>query len=398
MLMSIALSLFPLIVFADEAPPTHFGLLEAAVDFHAAQQLGIQWVRGQLWWDMVQRGPNGDLIWEMFDGYVKDAQLYGFEILIILFPFAPWDQERCHAGQRMLGRPCDTDAYKRFVRAAVERYDGDGADDMPGLRYPIHHWEVFNEPAMKDLPPFYDFTPKDYFELLKAANGEIKAACPQCKVVQAGVANLDPEKEQFLQSYLDLGGGDYFDIANIHFIHFGDFDTLNVGPFKEILEDYGIAKPIWVTEVQIESGPGTHYPHLSDEEAAALLVKSYIRAFSLGADKLFYVVLKPIPEFPPNVVAASLIDTRSNKRPTYFALKTMIELLGHFTDVERITDSLYRFDTSQGIIYAAWSGATLSSDTLGETVQVIDIGGEARIMSFEDTSLSDVPVYIKPAK
>jgi len=61
----------------------------------------------------------------------------------------------------MLGPPCNVSDYSRFVGAVIERYDGDGIDDMPGLRYPILHWEVFNEPAMKNLPPFYDFTPQD---------------------------------------------------------------------------------------------------------------------------------------------------------------------------------------------------------------------------------------------
>ncbi|MBI5367041.1 MAG: hypothetical protein HZA54_08385 [Planctomycetes bacterium] len=37
-------------------------------------------------------------------------------------------------------------AHLTFVRAAVERYGGDGVDDMPGLRVPIRPWQVENEP------------------------------------------------------------------------------------------------------------------------------------------------------------------------------------------------------------------------------------------------------------
>jgi hypothetical protein len=42
--------------------------------------------------------------------------------------------------------PVDTPAYQAFVRATIERYDGDGLSDMPGLVTPIRYWQVDNEP------------------------------------------------------------------------------------------------------------------------------------------------------------------------------------------------------------------------------------------------------------
>ena len=384
--------------FAEGTSPTHFGLLEAWVDLQAAEELGIQWVRAHLEWDLVQRNPGAEFTWGAFDDYVRDLQRHGFQTLVTLFPFAPWDQEQCHSQGKPLGPPCDMTAYRRFVRAAVERYDGDGIDDMPGLRRPILYWEVFNEPGMKDLPPFYHFTPHDYFALLKATSEEIKAACSRCKVVQGGVAGIAPDKKEFLRSYLALGAGKYFDIANIHFIHSGDFDTLNVGPFKGILEEYGIHKPIWVTEIQIESGPGADYPYLNDEEAAATLVKGYVRAFALGADKLFYVVLKPAPEFPPNVTAASLIDSHGEKRATYFAMKTMIEKLGHFLHVARLADGLFEFEGPSNAVYVVWDCDQLPRNIFKqERVSITDIYGETRVISTGEVRVGDIPAFIEPA-
>jgi len=397
-LFLIGLLLYSPPISAREAPPTHFGLLETWVDFQAARELGIQWDRGHLEWDMVQKSARGDFTWWEFDSYVRDVQRYGFELLITIFPFAPWDQAECHVGERVLGPPCNMDLYRNFVKAAVERYDGDGEEDMPGLRYPIHHWEAFNEPSMKDLPPFYDFTPQEYFELLKATYEEVKSACPQCKVLQAGVAGIELDRQQFLRDYLALGAGKYFDIANIHFIHSGDFETLNVKPFKDILHDYSIEKPIWVTEVQIESGPGAHYPYLTDNEAASLLVKGYTRAFSLGTDKLFYVVLKPAPEFPPNVIVSSLIDSRGRKRATYFAMKTMIKKLGNFTTVEKLSESQFKFETPQGPVYVVWNCSGLSEEQFGKRVLVTDISGEEKIEETKDVKAGDDPIFIEPIK
>ena len=38
----------------------------------------------------------------------------------------------------------------------VERYDGDGVDDMPGLEIPVKHWEIDNEPSQgRTHAPFY---------------------------------------------------------------------------------------------------------------------------------------------------------------------------------------------------------------------------------------------------
>lgn len=41
--------------------------------------------------------------------------------------------------------PIDEQKYIAFVRATVERYDGDGVEDMPRLVNPIKYWQVGNE-------------------------------------------------------------------------------------------------------------------------------------------------------------------------------------------------------------------------------------------------------------
>jgi len=89
--------------------------------------------------------------------------------LATIWPFADWDQanwggvsdtplifeDRLGRGRR---KPYDMDAYRRFVLALVERYDGDGKDDMPGLKYPIKYWEASNEPSHQSGPAtFFKF-------------------------------------------------------------------------------------------------------------------------------------------------------------------------------------------------------------------------------------------------
>ena len=41
------------------------------------------------------------------------------------------------------------DDYKTFLLKLVDRYDGDGSNDMPGLTKPIIYWDIMNEPEFK---------------------------------------------------------------------------------------------------------------------------------------------------------------------------------------------------------------------------------------------------------
>ena len=62
-------------------------------------------------------------------------------------------------------------AFGRYV----ERYDGDGIDDMPGLATPIHHWEIFEE--FMELPADWTgCTVAMYADYLTHAQGEESAS------------------------------------------------------------------------------------------------------------------------------------------------------------------------------------------------------------------------------
>ena len=40
---------------------------------------------------------------------------------------------------KYLSKPCSMDDYKNFLIKLVDRYDGDGSNDMPGLTKPIKY-------------------------------------------------------------------------------------------------------------------------------------------------------------------------------------------------------------------------------------------------------------------
>lgn len=240
-------------------------------------------------WGRIEKEP-GIYDFSEMDKIVRIAQENNVTVLAELQPFADWDQawdKNCKAKENSyLCKPKDMQAYKRFVAKTIERYDGDGENDMPDLKIPIKYWQIINEPDIKEDPYaiFFVGDAKDYFEVLKESYQTIKKVCPDCKVLHGAAAGVRSDMISFWSDVFELGGADYFDIANIHYVgidvatgktvSLGDLSTLNVKPFKELLKRHGIQKPIWVSEVVLES------PSAKSSLQGAL---------SAGASKVFFV-------------------------------------------------------------------------------------------------------------
>ena len=263
--------------------------------------IGVGWATFQwphLTWGRIEKTPGRYDFSEM-DNIVKTAQENNVAILAEIQPFADWDQgndPNCKAKEHdYLCKPKNMQAYKIFVSKTVERYDGDRENDMPGLKIPIKYWEIINEPDIKENPKviFFVGDANDYFEVLRESYETIKQVCPDCKVLQGAAAGVQSDFLSFWDNVFELGGADYFDIANIHYVgidvatgkivSLGDLSTLNVKPFKELLDKHNIKKPIWVTEAVLKSSSA----------------KSSLQgALSAGASKVFFVGFGIEPSAP----------------------------------------------------------------------------------------------------
>ncbi len=227
--------------------------------------IGVMWERahpGFANWQEIE--PEvGQYNWEKIDEYVRGAQEKNIQILFTVWPFTEWDQETCNSHLKWhpndggkdprdflslahrKGKPCDMEAYKQFLKKLVERYDGDGVEDMSDLLYPVTHWEIGNEPDGPD-GDFFQGSDEDYFEILKASYATIKQADSNAKVLIAAVATPGPEEPvrpdfSTLKLY-ELGAANYFDIMNCH--SFGGSRGV-----REYLKKFGAGdRPIWFTE------------------------------------------------------------------------------------------------------------------------------------------------------
>lgn len=299
-----------LVEIPQEILDNQFGFLtydSQGADF--IYEAGGAWARphpGPFLWESIQISANSAYDFKDIDSEIKSYGKMDLGVLATLWPFADWDQAgrtecRVSENDQFLPQegqdstylpyyrcnPTDWEAYQAWVMALVERYDGDGVADMPGLLIPVKYWEVMNEP---DLQPredgelqFYREDPEDYVELLAKTATAIRQADPEAFVVIAGAAGGSSQFLDFWQQvFNNKSSAQYFDIANIHCISNDNYENFNVKPYLDLLNDYGLdGKPVWVTEAEAM----VYDTEVANQEQ---FFKSTQAALDLGAEKIFF--------------------------------------------------------------------------------------------------------------
>jgi hypothetical protein len=149
-------------------------------------------------WRYVEPGP-GQYDWSFWDSLVQQAQLHQINLLASIGNAVPqWANGTSDPRQPpsdLFVEPMQNTAWYKYVYAFVQRYNGDGVDDMPGLYLPIKYWEFWNEPDLREgyNPPNY---PPHQFagnanalvRLRAVAYAAVKAADPTATVVGPATA------------------------------------------------------------------------------------------------------------------------------------------------------------------------------------------------------------------
>ena len=244
-----------------------------------------KWVRphpGPFVWNNIEK-EKGIFSWDKADKYVTYAQNHNQKTIATIWPYSNWEQKSCKRkkgrspfGKRFakyLSKPCSMDNYKTFLLALIDRYDGDGVNDMPGLTMPIIYWEVMNEPEFK---MFFKGTEDEFVEIFNFSSKLIKSKQKDAVIIMAGAAGMFPESKKFWKSALPKIK-DHFDIANMHHITPPDGKCDKdfwISEFSELLKSLNIDKPIWVTEAMT---------------GVCRVIPSYINAFASGAEVIIDV-------------------------------------------------------------------------------------------------------------
>jgi len=387
-------------------------------DYPEMAKIGVGWIR-LIWgdaafvWGNIEKTP-GTYDFSLQDEFVEKMQNYGSNIFPVIWPYAQWDQQNCYNESCLVNKndafidqlgisrckPCDETAYLNFIKTMVERYDGDGVNDMPGLKYPIKYYEFLNEPTLninieekKDASEMhFKGTPKEFVEFMNITYDAMKEVYPDVKLVHAGINSLEDD-------YLTLDfwkvvykNHPKFDIANVHSINQGSNDLFSYD-IIDLLDDYYEDIPsFWIGEVEI----GGHDTDYDEDKQAADLIKGYVRAFANGAEKIIYNIWYD-PGSSEDFMNAAVIRVDHTEKTLYYAFKIMISKLDYFTTVEKLDEGIYKFVVNNTSVYVLWDVDVLPDEITGQ-IKVTDIYGIEKMIDAANVEISDKPVFIEISK
>lgn len=275
--------------------------------------------------------------------------------------------------------PSDEESYIDFVRACVERYDGDGIDDMPGLTNPIKYWQLDNEPP-RGL--------QDYAEFLMITYQAVKDADPEAKVIIGGTTGMPPASDylnNFNQNYLptleELTGfeGQYFDIFDIHWYGNASGDYRGLGEVYDYidvkLDALGLSPPegYWITEMGTYSGSPVekNHPFQTEHQQARDVVKRCVYSLSLGIKKVFlaFGLIEGFHHSDGYFDHTGLVYNGEGsddlglgvKKLSYYAYKKMVDVLegSDLDDIQVIQEQdgiyIYKFTRQGKPIWVVWN-------------------------------------------
>lgn len=162
-----------------------------AEDYPLIASMGMGVVRVSAAWKRVER-RLGQYDFSGLDYRILALDTLGIETFLTFESDHP--RRAWYTDQVGNGMPADLRDWARFVGAVVERYDGDGQEDAPGLTRPVRYIQAGNE-FLSDRNRSGGWAGSDagLIDYINAAYTAAKAANPQVVFVLGGIAafNMD---------------------------------------------------------------------------------------------------------------------------------------------------------------------------------------------------------------
>jgi hypothetical protein len=191
--------------------------------------------------------------------------------------------------------------YREYVRRVVERYDGDGDDDMPGLVAPIRWFQLGNEndlhyEACQRSGREYA-SPEQYLELSRITAEAMAEASEDAHLAASMTfGHITEEKSHWTERLLTLEDGAVLEVIDAVDMH--DYSTDPRMQLRRIgmLHDLtGGRVPIWITETSVP-GDAAARKGWDLQRQARILPQLVCQALASGhVDRVFWHALSDGP-------------------------------------------------------------------------------------------------------
>jgi len=136
-------------------------------------QLGMNWVKMQVQWWLVEADRDGDQ-WFFYDAVIEQAHQHGLRLMVSIVGAPAWS--RAAGGEN--GPPDDYNEYARFLGEMIDRHPGQ-----------IDAIEVWNEQNLdREWTSANGISPEDYVRFLQVAHDAIKAKDPNIIVISGALS------------------------------------------------------------------------------------------------------------------------------------------------------------------------------------------------------------------
>ena len=389
-------------------------------------EMNIAWTRETVMQSGIEY-PRGVYHWENYDEVVTLWQKYNIHLLVTIFgssnfisptinnkDFTGEDDENTTAirnpGYKLVPRKGDygnasstLEDWGKFVQEVVERYDGDGYKDMPGLKYPVKYWEGWNEPNYwspkggfwnKKWPDEYESADLNFLiKLQKIFYESVKKADPEAVVVGPSLLTRSSYKiDHRKEFYCHPDVYDYFDIVNYHRNH--RYSWVNWDSSTQCVNE----KPVWVTEFNRHIKENE-----TDHENNVALIKLFIEGGYLTKTRIMRVY-----HYFQQAENNMYIDVTKPGFPLKelgVFVKTLLSKLNNSTPLNCVVTDDYRqfsFSRENNTIYTIWACAenvNVQLPVASDNIKVTSLDGEEKIIKSEQgacvVKATKEPMYIE---
>ena len=160
--------------------------------YRAIAEAGIGVTRLSASWSRIEP-RQGRFDFVGLDQRVKALQDLGIQPFLTFESDADWATDK--ATQKVKNAmPTDLGLWQRFIRTVVDRYDGDGTGDMPGLRFPVRYYQAANEwISDSNRSGGWAASPDDLISYVNVAQAAVKAEDPDAIFVMGGIASFNSD-------------------------------------------------------------------------------------------------------------------------------------------------------------------------------------------------------------